>query len=91
MAVRGNPKEPAHSPSGAPALGLQFRDWSGPDKVTDSDTGLALGLSVGLERRINDVYVFIPELVWQISQVELEGSVGSAMLGIQVSIVRMSR
>ena len=55
------------------------------------DKGLTFGVSVGLQRQINDAFVFIPELVYQASTIELEGSVGSSMLGIQLSIVRMSR
>jgi hypothetical protein len=70
----------------APALGLEYRKWSGPERVEDSDGGLALGLSLGAALRLTDRLTMRPELVWRSSVIELEGSVSSRLLGLRVAL-----
>jgi hypothetical protein len=66
-----------------PGIGWQFRSWSGSQRVTESDSGLLLGLDVGSELRLTDTLSLSPELVFRTSVIELEGSVSSTFVGVQ--------
>jgi hypothetical protein len=70
----------------APALGLEYRKWSGPERVEDSDLGLALGLAAGAALRLTDRLTMRPELIWRSSVIELEGSVSSRLLGLRMAL-----
>lgn len=67
-----------------PALGVQFRDWSGEDPVTDFDTGLAIGLSAGYEFQMGNQFTVSPELIWRYALIGPEGGVDTMLLGVQL-------
>ena len=73
----------------APGVGLEHRSWTGTQRVTESDTGLAAGISFGGSLRVSDAFVLIPEVTARVSSIELEGSVGGRLLAVQVSLVRL--
>lgn len=66
-----------------PAAGVQFRWWSGAQRVTASDWGLLLGLDVGRDLRLSDTVSLSPELVLRWSLIEPEGDVSSSFVGGQ--------
>ena len=66
-----------------PAVGVQYRSWSGGQQVEASDWGLLLGLDMGPELRPSDTVSLSPELVLRYSSIEIEGSVGSRLIGLQ--------
>lgn len=72
----------------SPALGLDFRTWSGPERVQSSDTGLTLGLGVGIPISISDSLILLPEIAGQTSLIELEGSVSGRLVSLRVSVVK---
>ena len=67
-----------------PAIGIQFRSWSGDERVTDSDATLVVGLDAGHEVRVSPRFSISPEVVLRYSLIELEGSVGSRFIGLQL-------
>lgn len=67
-----------------PGLGVQFRSWSGRERVESSDSGLLLGVDAGPELRVNQRLSISPEVVFRFSAIELEGSVGSRFIGVQL-------
>jgi len=67
-----------------PSLGMQFRSWSGEERVTDSDATLLVGLDIGPEFRLSPRFSLSPELVFRYSLIELESSVGSRFIGLQL-------
>jgi hypothetical protein len=66
-----------------PGLGIQFRSWSGSERVETSDAGLLLGLDAGPEFHLSERVSLSPELVFRFSIIEVEGSVGSRFIGLQ--------
>ena len=74
-----------------PGVGIQYRNWSGSERVEASDEGLAIGLSVAVSRRLNDSLVLLPEISWMYSGIELEGSVDASLISVRCSLVRMIR
>jgi hypothetical protein len=75
----------------APGLGVDYRSWSGPDPWEPSDIGLTLAVSLGIARRISDTLVLVPEIGFQTSSIELEGSVSGRLLSIRASLLRLRR
>jgi hypothetical protein len=67
-----------------PAIGIQFRSWSGEERVTGSDATLVVGLDAGPEFRVNPRFSILPEVVLRYSLIEPEGSVGSRFIGLQL-------
>jgi hypothetical protein len=67
-----------------PGLGVQFRSWSGRERVEPGDFGLLLGVDAGPELRINGRLSISPEVVFRFSSIELEGSVDSRFIGAQL-------
>lgn len=67
-----------------PGLGVQFRSWSGGERVEPSDSGLLLSVDGGPEFRRSDRFSLSPEIVFRWSVIEVEGSVGSRFIGLQV-------
>lgn len=67
-----------------PALGVQFRSWSGRERVEPSDSGLLLGVDAGPEFRRSERVSLSPEILFRWSAIEVEGSVGSRFIGLQV-------
>ena len=67
-----------------PSVGWQFRFWSGSQQVESSDSGPLIGLEAGPEFRVGPGLTLSPEFVFRASMVELEGSVGSQFIGVQL-------
>lgn len=67
-----------------PGLGIQFRSWSGSERVTDNDATLLFALDAGPEFRVSPTLSISPEAVLRYSMIELEGSVGSRFIGVQL-------
>jgi hypothetical protein len=67
-----------------PAMGIQFRSWSGDERVTDSDATLLVGLDAGPEVRVSPRFSILPEVVLRYSLIEFEGGVGSRFIGLQL-------
>jgi hypothetical protein len=71
-----------------PALGLQFRFWTGSQRVTGSDYGPALGVVLGASLRLDANTTLSPELAYRTALIELKGSVSTRVLAARVLIVR---
>lgn len=67
-----------------PLVGLQLRFWSGEERVTSTDSGLAFGIDVGYEFRRTDGFSISPEIVYRFAMIEFEGSVTSSILAFQI-------
>jgi len=67
-----------------PGLGLQFRTWSGSERVEKSDIGPIICIDAGYEFQKFDKYSLVIEFVYRNSLIELEGSVGSKFKGLQI-------
>lgn len=66
-----------------PVIGMQFRAWSGSERVEASDVGLLVGVDLGRELQMSDAVSLSPELVLRWSLIEFEGSVSSSFVGLQ--------
>ena len=66
-------------------FGIHSRKWSGLDPVTDSDSGGAIGLSLGYELKYKKNYALVAELIYRSASIEAEGSVKSNFLGFMLS------
>jgi hypothetical protein len=71
-----------------PGLGLQFRTWSGSEKVENSDVGPIICIDAGYEFQKYDKYSLAIEFVYRNSLIELEGSVASEFIGLQIVALR---
>jgi hypothetical protein len=65
-------------------LGLQFRIWSGSEKVENIDIGPIICIDAGYEFRKSDKYSLVIEIVFRNSLIEIEGSVTSKFIGLQI-------
>jgi hypothetical protein len=67
-----------------PGLGLQSRIWSGSKKVENFDAGPVICLDAGYEFRKSDQTSLVLEFVFRNSLIEIEGSVTSTFIGLQI-------
>ncbi len=67
-----------------PGIGVQFRSWSGSQRVVPRDFGPLLGLDAGPQLRRGRRVSLSPEVVLRSSLIELEGGVGSSFIGVQL-------
>ena len=72
----------------SPALGFDFRSWSGPERVESGDTGLTLGLGIGVPIPVSASFILLPEVAAQTSLIELEGGVSGRLFSFRVSVVK---
>jgi hypothetical protein len=71
-----------------PGLGVQFRTWSGSDQVENSDIGPILSMDAGYEFKKYEKYSLVIEFVYRNSLIEVEGSVESKFIGLQIVVLR---
>jgi hypothetical protein len=67
-----------------PGLGVQFRWWSGAQRVESSDSGPVLSVDAGPEFRRSERFSLSPEIVFRWSAIEIEGTVTSCLIGLQI-------
>ena len=67
-----------------PGLGVQFRWWSGTERVESSDSGLVLSVDAGPELRRSERFSLSPEILFRWSVIEVEGTVTSWLIGLQI-------
>ncbi|MGH7492224.1 MAG: hypothetical protein ACREOO_07505 [bacterium] len=67
-----------------PSLGVQFRSWSGSERVESSDLGPLFGIDVGYELKLARNLSLSPELVARWAIIQFEGAVTSSFVGVQV-------
>ncbi len=72
----------------APGAGVQYRSWSGPERVESSDVGVVLGASAGV-RVIVGGWSVLPEISFLWSPIETQGSVGGSTLRIGANVMRV--
>jgi hypothetical protein len=73
----------------SPAAGLEYRSWSGPQRVEDSDVGMVVGVRVGRSLHAGGSILLLPELAWQFSLIEAEGSVGGSVLSLRLNFLHI--
>jgi hypothetical protein len=67
-----------------PSLGLQFRFWSGSQRVNNIDLGGLIGIDAGYEIRRTENFSLSPELFWRWTMIEFEGGVTTGLMGLQI-------
>ena len=72
-----------------PGLGIQYRTWSGSEKVENSDIGPIICLDASYEFQKYDNYSLAIEFVYRTSPIELEGNVGAGYAGLQIVVLRL--
>lgn len=75
----------------SPALGFDFRSWSGPERVESTDVGPTLSLGIGVPVPISESLIILPEIAAQTSLIEVEGSVSGRLISLRVSMVKARR
>jgi hypothetical protein len=71
-----------------PAVGLQFRRWSGPNPVTSNDQGLAIGVLAAYQVPLAGRWMLTPQAVGRWALIESEGNVTARLLGVRVQFSR---
>ncbi|MDQ3950840.1 MAG: hypothetical protein M3282_10895 [Gemmatimonadota bacterium] len=66
--------------------GIQFRQWSGAQRVTSSDAGVAVGAAFGAEMPLRGALVLTPEVVFNGAFIEAEGSVSASLVGVRLGM-----
>lgn len=67
-----------------PGAGIQYRFWSGKEKVENSDFGILFTIDIGYEIKKTSTFSILPELVARWSLIEIEGGVASRFIGLQI-------
>lgn len=71
-----------------PSVGLQLRFWSGSQRVTASDRGLALGAALGASFPLDAKTTLNPELAYRAASIEFKGSVSTHALTARLVVAR---
>lgn len=71
-----------------PQVGVQFRWWSGADPVVAQDRGVALGVVVGHDFRVQSGWAITPEFLVRAALIEVEGSVSNRVFEARVRVAR---
>lgn len=75
----------------APGVGLEYRGWSGNERVEGFDTGLVVAVGAGRYVRLDDAIVLLPAISWSYSPVDRGASASGAGVSLRVSVLRMRR
>jgi hypothetical protein len=67
-----------------PSLGVQFRSWSGSERVESSDLGPLFGLDLGYELKLAGNFSLFPEVIARCSVIQWDGGVNASFVGVQV-------
>lgn len=71
-----------------PAIGVQFRLWTGADVVTSRDQGLMIGSVLAFQGQRALGWEFSPQLAWRLAIIEFEGNVRTQQVGVRLQATR---
>jgi hypothetical protein len=71
-----------------PAIGLQFRHWSGSERIETTDAGVALGAALGARLPLGHRTTVGPEFAFRWALIEVEGSVTTHVLSLRLVVAR---
>jgi hypothetical protein len=69
-----------------PAIGLQFRHWSGSQRIEATDAGVALGAALGAGLPLGHRTTVGPEFAFRWALIEVEGSVTTYVLCLRLVV-----
>jgi hypothetical protein len=75
----------------APAAGVEYRRWSGPERETESDLHVALAVSFGRHVPLRGSVMLLPEIAWSYGFMARGSSVSSAGVSLRLTALRMGR
>jgi hypothetical protein len=73
----------------APAAGVEYRRWDGPERKTESDVHVALAVSFGRHVPLRDSVLLLPEIAWSYGFMDRQGSVSGAGVSLRLSALWM--